>query len=66
MNPLFNPIEIVWEYIKSQIRSRLFVDLKFLKNKVAIVVNSRSEEIICSLRKYQYIALPPEVLIAEI
>ena len=53
--PELNPIERVWEYIKYHLRSLIFIDLEDLKNKVANILNSLSEEIIRSLAGWEYI-----------
>ncbi len=61
--PELNPIERLWEYVKHSLRERsaaassssLFIDLEDLKNKVANILNSLSQEIIKSLAGWDYI-----------
>ena len=53
--PQVNPIERVWEYIKYRLRSLWYADLYDVKEKVAAILNSLSEEIIISLTKWNYL-----------
>lgn len=53
--PEVNPIERVWEYIKSFLGWKLFSNLDALKEKVAKVLTSLTLETIASLTGWQYI-----------
>ncbi|MDJ0717095.1 MAG: IS630 family transposase [Prochloraceae cyanobacterium] len=53
--PELNPIERLWEYIKYELRSTLFIDLEELKEKTANILNSLSQEIIQSLTSWDHI-----------
>ena len=50
--PEVNPIERVWQYIKYRLHSLWYADLYDVKEKVAAILNSLSEEIIISLTKW--------------
>jgi putative transposase len=53
--PELNPIERVWQYIKQKLKNSFFTSLEDLKDKVAKILNSLSEDIIHSLTGWQYI-----------
>jgi transposase len=52
-DPEVNPIERVWEYIKSRLRSQWFIDLDDVKEKVARILNSLSTDTIISLASWE-------------
>ena len=52
--PEVNPIERVWEYIKYRLRSLWYEDLYDVKEQVAAILSSLTEEIIISLTKWDY------------
>ena len=52
--PEVNPIERVWEYIKSYLRSLWFVDLGDVREKVAGILNSLNEKTIVSLANWEF------------
>lgn len=47
--PEVNPIERVWQYIKYHLRSRLYLNLDDVKEKVAQILKSLNRGIISSL-----------------
>jgi len=53
--PELNPIERVWQYIKKKLKNIFFTSLDDVKDKVAKIIHSLSEEIIHSLTGWQYI-----------
>ena len=53
--PELNPIERVWEYIKYQLKNLFFTNLDSLKQKVAKILNSLSDEVIQSLTYWSHI-----------
>lgn len=53
--PELNPIERVWLYIKQKLKNLFFTSLDDVKDKVAFILNSLSEDIIQSLTGWQYI-----------
>ena len=53
--PEVNPIERVWQYLKQQLKNLFFTSLEDIKERVANILNSLSEDLIHSLTGWQYI-----------
>lgn len=53
--PELNPIERLWEYIKSFLGWQLFNNLDELRDKVRRILNSLTPEIVISLTGWNYI-----------
>lgn len=53
--PELNPIERLWEHLKGFLSWRLFSNLDEIKNQVADILRSLSQEVIASLTGWEYI-----------
>lgn len=53
--PELNPIERLWQHLKSQLRWRNFKDLEELRQKLREILNSLTTEVIASVTGWQFI-----------
>lgn len=54
-SPELNPIERVWEYLKSKLSWKMFKDLEELEDKVCELMVNTTNEVIASLSGYPWI-----------
>lgn len=54
-SPELNPIERLWEHLKSQLKWQVFKDLKHLQERVSELLKNLGQEVIASLTGWAYI-----------